>query len=57
MNGKKSEESDMFKLVRMVMERNFDPVSHLPEHNKGILFWGIMCSAAFLAQELSAHAF
>ena len=26
-NGKKSEESDMFKLVRMIMQRNFDPVS------------------------------
>ena len=27
MNGKNSEESDMFKLVRMIMQRNFDPVS------------------------------
>ena len=29
-NGKKSEESDMFKLVRMIMQRNFDPVSRCP---------------------------
>ena len=25
-NGKKAEESDIFKLVRMIMQRNFDPV-------------------------------
>ena len=24
--GKKSEESDIFKLVKMIMQRNFDPV-------------------------------
>ena len=27
MNGKKEEESDIFKLVKMIMQRNFDPVS------------------------------
>lgn len=26
-NGKKEEESDIFKLVKMIMQRNFDPVS------------------------------
>ena len=26
MNGKKAEESDIFKLVRMIMQRKFDPV-------------------------------
>ena len=26
-NGKKDEESDIFKLVKMIMQRNFDPVS------------------------------
>lgn len=26
MNGKKEEESDIFKLVKMIMQRNFDPV-------------------------------
>ena len=26
LNGKKAEESDIFKLVRMIMQRNFDPV-------------------------------
>ena len=25
-NGKKAEESDIFKLVKMIMQRNFDPV-------------------------------
>ena len=25
-NGKKAEESDIFKLVRMIMQRKFDPV-------------------------------
>ena len=25
-NGKQAEESDIFKLVRMIMQRNFDPV-------------------------------
>lgn len=25
-NGKKQEESDIFKLVKMIMQRNFDPV-------------------------------
>ena len=29
-NGKKSEESDIFKLVKMIMQRNFDPVRLLP---------------------------
>ena len=29
-NGKKSEESDIFKLVKMIMQRNFDPVQLLP---------------------------
>lgn len=28
-NGKKSEESDIFKLVKMIMQRNFDPVQLL----------------------------
>jgi len=28
-NGKKSEESDIFKLVKMIMQRNFDPVQSL----------------------------
>jgi hypothetical protein len=26
LNGNKAEESDIFKLVRMIMQRNFDPV-------------------------------
>ncbi len=30
MNGKKSEESDIFKLVKMIMQRNFDPVQLSP---------------------------
>ena len=30
MNGKKAEESDIFKLVRMIMQRKFDPVPPLP---------------------------
>jgi len=29
-NRKKSEESDIFKLVKMIMQRNFDPVQALP---------------------------
>ena len=27
-NGKKAEESDIFKRVRMIMQRKFDPVTH-----------------------------
>ena len=29
-NGKKAEESDIFKLVRMIMQRKFDPVPPFP---------------------------
>ena len=42
-NGKKQEESDIFKLVRMIMQRNFDPVREaaraMPEVFLVLLRW------------------
>lgn len=32
MNGKKEEDSDIFKLVKMIMQRNFDPVTYPSPH-------------------------
>ena len=33
-NGKKDDESDIFKLVKMIMQRNFDPVCSAPPPNE-----------------------